>query len=567
MARISDERNSQSSLISDGYAVHNDLSLQSLSFEMSSLPPSGFDDRTPTTHHADADPLLKNTDNAPAETDDSEYDLSHCRQTYPDALAQAKMWPARASSKSLSSKIRYNPTTPAGRQQIKRIILRSGARVPDHAHHLKTKSPSRYFGWRMGSLISCILSGLCLLITVTSLIAVKVSGSPYGGVGTIFTGSCDRVKRLDLWLHVVIKILGTILIGASNFNMQCLNAPNRKEIDAAHAKGYWLDIGVLSIRNYFYMSRRKALLWGLLAFSTIPLHLLLNSAIFSTLQTNDYLVIVVSSDFLQDELIDCTRLSRRSAKDQYRDVICSMYAAAHDKDNNETALTTLTPIDCIEKYANILQNRFSNVIAVSSNAPDNQTLLDAYTSYELPGSWNPMRWACGDYPEVTCDDLITNLNNPNSKSPPHWTIYNNYTIDHCLASTVTETCKLKMSLNIVAFVVISTTVKLVAMIVTLSTLEDDRFITIGDAIASFLENPDPMTKGGCLAMKIDLERSFFRARRYFLGDNACKNEPYEFLRLFCMRVESEWKFIPNAEVSLRWYQAPSNKRWSICMLT
>lgn len=424
----------------------------------------------------------------------------------------------------------------------------------------------------MGSLISCILTGLCLLITITSLVAVRKSGSPSDGVGTILTGRCDRVRRLDLWLHVGINILGTILIGASNFNMQCLNAPNRKDIDAAHAQGYWLDIGVLSIRNYFYMSRRGAWLWGLLAFSTIPLHLLLNSAIFSTLQTNDYLVIIVSPDFLQDELIDCTSLSSRSTQSEYQNVICSMYAAAHDKDNNETALTRLGPSDCIEQYANFLQNQFSNVIAVSRNASiGSQTLLDVYTNYELTDSWDPMHWACVDNPNVTCDDLVAALNDNKtlrnaSNPPPHWTIDGNWVIDYCLASIATETCKLKMSLNIVAFVIISTTVKLVAIIVTLSTLEIDRFITIGDAVASFLENPDPTTKGGCLAMKIDLERSFFRARRYFLGDNAGKNEPYEFLRLFCMRVESECKFIPNAEVSLRWYQAPSNKRWSICML-
>lgn len=89
MARISDEQNSQSSLISDGYAVHNDLGLQLLSFEMSSLPPCSLSDRTPTTHHADSDPLLKNTDSALVEKNDSEYDFSHCSQTYPDALAQS----------------------------------------------------------------------------------------------------------------------------------------------------------------------------------------------------------------------------------------------------------------------------------------------------------------------------------------------------------------------------------------------------------------------------------------------------------------------------------------------
>ena len=253
----------------------------------------------------------------------------------------------------------------------------------------------------MGSLISCILTGLCLLITLTSLLVAVISGSPSGGVGTI-TGSCDTVKGMDLWLHVAINSLGTILIGTSNFNMQCLNAPNRKEVDAAHAKGYWLDIGVLCIRNFFYMSREKVWLWILLAFSTIPLHLLLNSAVFSTLQTNNYLVTVVTRDFrdfFEDEFNSCTYWDG-----PYQDVICSMYAAAHHKDNTSTGLTRLEPAGCILQYANYVQNQFSNVIAVSNSHQAYNTLLDAYTNYNLTDSWNPMltqpwnpmRWVCDD---------------------------------------------------------------------------------------------------------------------------------------------------------------------------
>lgn len=411
----------------------------------------------------------------------------------------------------------------------------------------------------MGSLISCILTGLCLIITLTSLLVAVISGSPSGGVGTIFTGSCDTVRRMDIWLHVAINSLGTILIGASNFNMQCLNAPNRKEVDAAHAQGYWLDIGVLSIRNFFYMSWEKAWLWILLAFSTIPLHLLLNSAVFSTLQTNNYLVTVVTrdfQDFLEDEFNSCTYLDG-----PYPDVIYSMYAAARDKNNTETKLTRLEPSDCIRQYANFVQNQYSNVIAVSDSSTHTYaTVLDAYKNYNVTESWDPMRWVCDDRLNGTCNITTALKNIKKIDNTTRWIIHNNHKIDYCLASPVTVTCKLKISLTVVAFVVISNTIKLIAIIKTLSTLKDDRFITVGDAMASFLENPDHTTKGGCLAMKIDLERSFFRARRYFLGDNTGKNEPYEFLRLFCLRVETDRKSIPNVEVSLRWYQAPSNKR-------
>lgn len=56
--------------------------------------------------------------------------------------------------------------------------------------------------------------------------------------------------------------------------MQILCAPTREEIDVAHDNGTWLDIGIMSIRNFFHIERKRALIGFLLAFSSIPLHLL-----------------------------------------------------------------------------------------------------------------------------------------------------------------------------------------------------------------------------------------------------------------------------------------------------
>lgn len=64
--------------------------------------------------------------------------------------------------------------------------------------------------------------------------------------------------------------------------MQVLNAPSRAELDSAHEKGSWLDIGVPSPRNAFRICRFKTIMWLLFFLSSIPIHLLFNSAIFST---------------------------------------------------------------------------------------------------------------------------------------------------------------------------------------------------------------------------------------------------------------------------------------------
>ena len=56
--------------------------------------------------------------------------------------------------------------------------------------------------------------------------------------------------------------------------MQRLSAPSRGDIDRAHAKRRWLDIGIPSVRNFGSMSTKAKILWILLGASSVPLHLL-----------------------------------------------------------------------------------------------------------------------------------------------------------------------------------------------------------------------------------------------------------------------------------------------------
>jgi len=78
----------------------------------------------------------------------------------------------------------------------------------------------------------------------------------------------------------MIIILSTVLFPTSNYTMQCLSSPSRDEMKYTHAERRWLDIGVPRVRN---LPWPRIILWRILAISTIPLHLLWNSAVFSTL--------------------------------------------------------------------------------------------------------------------------------------------------------------------------------------------------------------------------------------------------------------------------------------------
>lgn len=130
------------------------------------------------------------------------------------------------------------------------------------------------------SLISAILAANLAL----TIFAVTHYGSQ-NGVGTIYEGDCNRVKTLDQWLHLLINLLSTGMLSASNYCMQLQAAPTRADIDRAHQarsheenrahqEGQWLDIGVPSLRNLRYISAWRRVAWALLAISSIPIHLM-----------------------------------------------------------------------------------------------------------------------------------------------------------------------------------------------------------------------------------------------------------------------------------------------------
>jgi hypothetical protein len=90
----------------------------------------------------------------------------------------------------------------------------------------------------------------------------------------LFIQDCDKIEFFNTAIHLVFNVLSTLLLGASNFAMQVLCAPTRAELEKAHRRGQWLDIGIQSPRNLTHVSWRKVIIWIGLALSSIPLHLL-----------------------------------------------------------------------------------------------------------------------------------------------------------------------------------------------------------------------------------------------------------------------------------------------------
>ncbi|KAH0437792.1 hypothetical protein CcaCcLH18_03688 [Colletotrichum camelliae] len=111
--------------------------------------------------------------------------------------------------------------------------------------------------------------------------------------------SRDNTKNMNTLLHLLINALSTIVLASSNFFMQVLNAPSRREVDTVHARGKWLDIGIPSWRNAFCLSRFKLAAWIGLCLTSMPIHMLFNSSVFQmTGRFGDFGLYVASESFL-----------------------------------------------------------------------------------------------------------------------------------------------------------------------------------------------------------------------------------------------------------------------------
>jgi hypothetical protein len=143
-----------------------------------------------------------------------------------------------------------------------------------HTHEIGRTRRERQ-KWRT-TLFSFVVLACAVLIINTGFLAWAVhSRGITGGLGVLYEASCEATKGANIGVHLLINILSSALLGASNYCMQCLSAPTRPEVDKAHHKGNWLDIGIPSLRNVVSSNfgMRKKIRWWILAISSLPLHL------------------------------------------------------------------------------------------------------------------------------------------------------------------------------------------------------------------------------------------------------------------------------------------------------
>jgi hypothetical protein len=188
--------------------------------------------------------------------------------------------------------------------------------------------------------------------------------------------------------------------------------------------------------------------------------------------------------------------------------------------------------ECIRAYSNVFVSARRNVVLVSSNKNDSNSILkygDAEMTNGLDGNW----WICSLYFQdggsMTC-----NPENYLSKASS-WTVFD-YPIEYCLSEKVDDVCEIQFSWTIMLVVVSFNALKVLVMAWVLFRYNAEKILaTVGDAASSFLQREDMATTQMCLANK--------RAMRKFWQERG-------FARQFSRH-------------RLRWGSAVSRKRWAL----
>lgn len=220
-----------------------------------------------------------------------------------------------------------------------------------------------------------------LLINISLTAWASIHFSISDGIGESYIGSCEVVDRWALWLHLLINALSSALLSASNYTMQCVISPTRKECDKAHARGDWLDIGVPSIRNLSRIQWRRRIIWTILATSSIPIHLLYNSAVFKTIDSNSYSAILANSAFL-DSGGNVTQALESLGRHNYYYSLSGLQEVYQAYMANKTSFSRLDPRDCITVYGTSFVSGHINVVVITNEtgSQPNETVFNAWGS-------------------------------------------------------------------------------------------------------------------------------------------------------------------------------------------
>jgi hypothetical protein len=252
-------------------------------------------------------------------------------------------------------------------------------------------------------------------------------------------------------------------------------------------------------------------------------------------------MVSVGSSFADDALfIDCMFTAKRL---EYG------YAIVVRKLQTEAIagrLEHLSNRDCITAFGQEFQGSRSSVLLVtnSEDNPSDKSFLD-YGELDVPSMDNGMGkdarndvvgWICSqyDYYNGCRGAKLQNFTDHAST----WRISGRLG-DHCLRYVPPQHCKLGLSQQLILAFTAFNLAKAIIMVTVVISAKDVPLLTIGDAISSFMQEPDATTKGMCYSPR----KTSRRCRQINSGSQKPSRE---------------------RQGASFWFRATSLKRWIIC---
>ncbi|KAI8657985.1 hypothetical protein NCS57_01178700 [Fusarium keratoplasticum] len=387
-------------------------------------------------------------------------------------------------------------------------LTNAGEESVSSPHKPKFKS-----GWKFGLFAGAASCTVVFVINLFATIwAVTRDEKNELGQPVLQQGRCSDMRYLNTGLHLVINALSSVLLAASNYGMQCMSAPTRADVDRVHFEGKWLDIGVPSVHNLRHFPKKRVAIWGLLVLSSLPLHLIYNSVVFSSLVTVGY-------DIWEMQAPHYYNLSQSEIFARFENA-SGIYPKHQQSWVNLTKLGTsnrlekLSNSECIRQYATSFQTSHQSLILVTGaeepELNDQITWLSRVvinTDY-IETSYN---WMCGsgncpfqdiDTVSGVCRDKLPAL----EQEADNWSPWCDK-VEYCYSQPIDETCQVTFNPTFIAFVLVSNALKaMILLYIALRPPEESLFV-LGDAVESFLIVPDAFSGGSCLATADDIRKN------------------------------------------------------------
>jgi hypothetical protein len=200
---------------------------------------------------------------------------------------------------------------------------------------------------------------------------------------------------------------------------------------------------------------------------------------------------------------------------------------------NLTEFVRMEPLECMQNYSSGFMQGYGDVVVVSTRANAESPILftrfpqRSITTDKEDSNSDPFNWICHDIIALNStseDDDRCSLEKATHwfNSGRTWTVHGN-PVSYCLARTVPNVCELQFNRWLMLGVVVFGGVKTLVIAYLLLARSPGRrsLRTLGDAVASFLEQEDSTTKDMCLVSSKQIRKHGLKesyAPQIFTGD-------------------------------------------------